>query len=732
MNRSRAFRLAFLVLALLGAGAARAEKDKPNCQTAPPLKQGDLTIWPLHARLADDTAGGTRSGLMNDFGEFQDFAPIYLHTGIDIRGLWNAGKSQGDLVLVAAPGDLWMAPAFAGDTCTSDNNCRAFIKTNDRRYIYYYAHLNVRSDADSAVRAKLETAAMNNPAADLTVGSNPIAAGQKLAGIGVFFDVFAHLHFGIFDACEDYDGVNPLAVLPAPDGYFDETEPTVGPILFVREDGATQVQPKDCGAPLSGTVDLMVEAKDIFHDLTAASPAFPATDSNGIYKGTYRIRQTPAGPLAHQGTWYEFNGTTYRCRGAQRGKSCADPAALPLLTQNDFLNTVLDANKAPSLGVAFSATLFNNVGGAFNSVSNYDSTESYFHVLTHEWGFPNQPGKWDTAALSDGRYQVSAEVSDQRGNKAASHAFVILDNHPGGPQTGDLVVRDNPTDSGAVPSSLGDNPFWISPDVKVVAAGDPDPTGPGDAVWNTTQDVNALAGIKHKIWVRVQNKGCDPIHDVRAKVASANPAMIQTDWAQIDAEMGGVDLAAGEAKVIGPFSWTPTAAEAGHRCLLVISRSTEDTPTKSDFGTIVDGWGGTVASDSDISQLNLQVAKTSKFEVVGPGRKLQNPRLRFDCNDFPIYEEGAVAQLVVANHPGLAASWKTVPQITLKPQGDNLVVRFNACKVDLPLVALQGGQKLPASMRLLLGKGPTGTFRVDLSELGGEKVLGGMSFTAKR
>jgi len=60
-----------------------------------------------------------------------------------------------------------------------------------------------------------------------------VAAGQKLAGIGVFFSVFAHLHFASFDVCEDYDGLNPLGLLPAPAGYVDETAPTVGPILFV-------------------------------------------------------------------------------------------------------------------------------------------------------------------------------------------------------------------------------------------------------------------------------------------------------------------------------------------------------------------------------------------------------------------------------------------------------------------------------------------------------------------
>jgi hypothetical protein len=716
-----------VLLALLAAVPSYA--DQPNCQTAPPLQPGNLTVWPLHERLAGDVPGGARSGLMNDFGEFQYFGPPdYVHTGIDIRGAWNAGTSKGDLVQVVAPGDIWAVPGFTGDTCTSDNNCRVFIKTNDRRHIYYYAHLNVRTNADSDVRAKLESASMKDPADHLPVGSNAVSAGQKLAGIGIFYSVYAHLHFSIFDVCENYDGLNPVALLPAPDSYVDESKPTIGPVLFVRENGQTQVQPQDCGTPLTGIVDLMVEAKDIYHDQT---PAFVATNSNGIYKATYRIRRTPAGPVAHDGTWYEFDVSPYRCRGAQRGKNCADAAGLPLLTQNDFLNTVLDSNGAPSLGVTFADTLFNVASGSFQSVSPYDGTEKYFHVLTHEWGYPDQPGKWDTAALSDGRYQVSAEVADRRGNKAAAHVFVILDNHAAGPgTTSDLVVRDNPADNGAVPSTLGDNPFWISPDVKVTGPGDPDPTDPGAAVWSQTQDVNVATGTDYKIWIRVQNRGCQTLHDVRAKVAWANPAMIQTDWSQIDVEQGGVDLAAGEAKVLGPFAWTPTAAQAGHRCLLVISRSTEDTPSVADFGSIVDGWGGTVAGDSDISQLNLQVSKTSQFMMSAP-RHRRDVRLRFDCNDFPIHERGAVAELVLPFHAGLFAAWSKAPHADLRREGERMVVRFRGCRVDLPLQRLLPGQSLRASMRLALGDGPAGTYRVDLSEFVDGAVAGGMSFEWK-
>lgn len=728
---------------LLCAGLAAAWADGPNCQTAKPLKPGDLKVWPVHERLANDTPGETRSSLMNDFGELQDNSSgVYVHTGLDIRGVWNGGSNEGDLVLVAATGDVWAVPQFSGDFCDSANLCRVYIKSTDRRHIYYYAHLNVRTDADSDVRARLEEAAMNDPANNLPVGSNQVTAGQKLAGLGSFNGGgHTHLHFSIFDVCENYDGLNPLVLLPAPDfegkTYFDTTKPTIGPIRFVRQNGATEVTAGTCNQPLSGVVDVVVEAKDAYHDLTGGSPAFAGTNSNGVYKALYRIRRTPSGSPSQNGTWYEFNQAPLRCRGAQRGKSCADPdpANAALLDQNDFIQD--EAHLPPfgdggaDLGITFADILFDNVSGPFNSSSDYTGTERYFHLLTNEWGLPDAPGSWDTAAMPDGRYQVSGEVSDQAGNKAASHAFVILDNHPGGPDpTGDLVMRDNTEDTGAIPSTLGGTPFWISPDIKVTAPGDPDPTDPAAAIWNSSQDVNVDVGTAYKVWLRVANRGCQAINDVHAKVAWADPAMIQTSWQQIDVEKGGISLAPGEAKVLGPYSWTP--AEEGHRCLLAISRSTEDPPSVSGFGSIVNGWGGTVAGDSDITQLNLEISKTSKFKLNAPPNAERRAILRFDCNDFPIGEERSRAQLVTAWDAALAASWKGLPHTRLRQEDKSLVLTFDACRVELPLAALAGGRELDAAMRLTLGPGPAATYRVDLYEELAGRTAGGMSFTATR
>jgi hypothetical protein len=170
----------------------------------------------------------------------------------------------------------------------------------------------------------------------------------------------------------------------------------------------------------------------------------------------------------------------------------------------------------------------------------------------------------------------------------------------------------------------------------------------------------------------------------------------------------------------------------GRACLLAISRSTEDPPSVAGFGSIVDGWGGTVAGDSDISQLNLQVENNSKFKLNAPPNTATRASLRFECNGFPLTEKGAAAELVTDFDPALAASWKGLQHTRLRRDGKSLVLRFDACRVTLPLAALAGGKVLDAAMHLTLGPGPSATYRVDLAEQLGGHLAGGMSFTINR
>jgi hypothetical protein len=606
--------LFFLLFAVVFLAPVLAA-DAPDCSTAPSLRRGGLEVWPLHQRVDLAVPGDARTGLMNTFGEFQFYdSGAFAHTGIDIRGIWTPNAAMGDIVLVVADGDLWAVPNFDEDGCEHASNCRVYIKSTNRRHIYYYAHLNVRKGGDedaldSELRDQLAKASVTLPKDDLPVGSNPVSAGQHLAGLGLFQAGFTHLHFSIFDACGNYDGLNPLIFLAAPtvggEVYVDKTAPAIGPVRLVREDGMTEVNPGSCAPVLNGKVDVIVEAKDAYHDLT---PDFKATHSNGISSAQYRIRRAPSGPL-HDGRWYFFDRAPFRCRGSQRGIACADPDAVngDLLDQNDFIDSLAMiaqvGSGAPSLAVSFADVLFNNVSGPFKSSSSYDTTEKYFHTLTHSWGFSNQPGTWDTAQFPDGRYQVSVEVADASGNKAASHRFVVLSNNVGPIQTGDLVIRDHPEDVGAVPSTWGGKTVGISPDIKVTKMGEPDPVDPGAAVWKAVQQPAPKVGQQHKVWVRVKNTGCQKLNNVRVRAAWANPSLTQKT--QIGQETAlGVSLAPGAAVVLGPFAWTPVPQQAGDGSLLSIIRADADPATVAGFGAVV---SGTIGNDSNVGQLKLKV-----------------------------------------------------------------------------------------------------------------------------
>ena len=59
-------------------------------------------------------------------------------------------------------------------------------------------------------------------------------------------------------------------------------------------------------------------------------------------------------------------------------------------------------------------------------------------------------------------------------------------------------------------------------------------------------------------------------------------------------------------------------------------------------------------------------------------------------------------------------------------------MRFEVCRVALPLDALAGCRSLNASLRLTLGPGAPATYRVDLAEDLGSVTAGGMNFTVRR
>jgi hypothetical protein len=676
--------------------------------------------WPLRSAVTGDD----RAALGSSFGEFQHYGdPPYLHTGIDIRGL------EGDPAIVVADGNIWMIANFGADSCATGTSCRLYIKGADNRYIYYYSHLRLYNEAEemtSEVRDKILNATRKGSGYSVNPGTD-VTAGQVLSGIADFAsDTWAHLHFSIIDSTQNYDVINPLTALDgggATPPILDDERPRISALELQQDGTTTVVVPAGVCDEVSGVLDIAATMKDSFSTMNPAPEPVPGViDSIGVYEAEYRIRNVATAALT-TGTWYRFDRAPILCAGPSRGLSCPT-----LLSASDFYaNSIDTVHGALTMGEPYVGVLFSDP----QSQSGYNTPggETYVHLLTNEWGVD---GSWDTTAAADGLYQVSVETADHAGNRRAKSLFVLVNNSgtPADPDTThrDAYVRDNGSDIGAIPSTLGGEPFWVSQDIMVFPAGTP-------------VDVNSSAGSSqvdageiYDVYVRVTNDRCSTVSEIKTRVYSANPAMILDASEFVDITAGfvgdvsnpdGLTLGPIEKGLLGPFTWAPTMAEAtsnnGHRCLMALIDSTDD-PVGPDPNAVAD--------DNNIAQRNMQVEDPS-FGMGNPDPAAAMIEIEFRCNDFPVADPEALAELSVEYHPLLADAWSTVSGATVVQDQKRLSVRFETCNVTLPGVRLPALLKLQAWMRLILPPETTGGFRVDLSERVNGDLRGGMSFMAE-
>ena len=738
--------------------------DPSTCSSLSALADHGLHIWPLRERAGWRAYGEERSGLMSNFGEFQSYGEgPYLHTGIDLRGTWGEDLRGRDLVRVVADGDVWAAPNFSGAGCTSFNNCRVYIVSRpERRYIYYYSHLNLLHDMDTMVRSQLEDAS-NRFYRDQTFPSHPVNAGDTLAGLGPFRDPdggspetrYSHLHFGIFDMCSNFAGIHPLKYLPAPrlpgwSPYRDESAPTIGPLTLVADGSTEEIA---TGGRCDGVwepVDLILEAKDVFHDQTAAPYHFLGTDSVGVYEARYQIKHDDGVSIRNMG-WYRFDEIPFFLPGEDRplGPCVDDPTPRPLQTEDFICLTELNrlvrptlgpeaSIGGPKLGLGFADQLY-STEAPFASRSTFAGTERYFHRLTHSGGYHDRPGNWDPSAVDehggyiyeDGRYQISATVRDEAGNESAAHRWVIVDNIPDhlglSPHTGDLVIRDHPADVGAIPSTLGDQPYWASPDIKVIESGTAPPSGPHDPIWDTTSVVDVRAGVSYEIYLRVENMGCDPLVGVDALIGGADANLIYPGWDHLGETSSSLTLYPGDAVVLDPVEWTPEYS--GSYALLAITSTEEDEPSTTEIAGLPEmGWGPTVADDSNIAQLSVHVSGDGPIVFDHWPPFPPDVYWRFDCGDFPIYDPGASALLRLPARPEILQAWEGISRAELILEGEDLIIDMKGCKVDLPGFQLPNGTELPVSLSAELEDGPGGIYDLRLEQRSKDQLIGGTSF----
>jgi hypothetical protein len=155
---------------------------------------------------------------------------------------------------------------------------------------------------------------------------------------------------------------------------------------------------------------------------------------------------------------------------------------------------------------------------------------------------------------------------------------------PSGPHA---FVRDTEEDNGAIPSNLGGQPFWESPDLLVV------PQGAAVDLYAVSTETLITPGQKYDIYVRINNDyGCEDVTNARASVYLADPSALSARWVAVtqgyvgDAKHpDGVTVPAASLALLGPISFTaPTSGFGnGHRCLLAAIMANGEAAPASEF-----------------------------------------------------------------------------------------------------------------------------------------------------
>lgn len=223
------------------------------------------------------------------------------------------------------------------------------------------------------------------------------------------------------------------------------------------------------------------------------------------------------------------------------------------------------------------------------------------------------PGTWPTNDYATATYTNSQ-------GQPASLTFPIpqvtvlppADKHP------QIMCRDNPTDTGALPSNPNGEAWWDSPDIWVRNQQD-----------GVLAHQNPIAGQTNYVYVRVRNIGDATVNDITVHVYDTEGAANlrwPDDWVP---EIGNATIAslpAGQTALVS-IPWTPIVQ--GHYCFLTRIEAPDDTIT-------FDGW---VPFDNNICQKNVQIiegsASSTGINVGNRGRGSGYGSLTVDSSNIP-------------------------------------------------------------------------------------------------
>ena len=230
-----------------------------------------------------------------------------------------------------------------------------------------------------------------------------------------------------------------------------------------------------------------------------------------------------------------------------------------------------------------------------------------------------------------------------------------------------LYIRDTAADDGTAPVPPG-VPFWISPDIVVTPPGG-SPGGP------------AQAGAVNDLRVSVTNAGGITAHSAQLDVFLADPSTAFTP-ATADALATTYVTLPGYNVTDVSLPWSPTASQAGHRCLLarISSVLTGDAVANPAIFDVI--------GDRHVAQRNIAVMAMAEARRTGFHFLLTNPlpdRATFVLRAGAPRMTRALEQMARGSLCGLA-------QFGTEPVGVELTANrrafADALRFELPLGAM--------------------------------------------
>lgn len=686
---SSSFGLA-LVTALLAPSALAAPSNPPTTPT---------WTWPLYVvgTTTQSSPGVPRPAIWTSHGEYQEFNDSNnvkrqdLHPGIDIRG------QIGDRVLFPASGTVvYVSNPTHCNTANSQATpyCRVWVRgdaPNDK-LLYYVGHMDfVGNDAASPVNSDLREKLLRAQDSSLLTQPGPPATelhvnqGDFVGTLSRFGamdpNAWHHVHLGVFDIADDFASLDPLPFLQrnTVGGTFaikDDERPQIKTFEMLADVGKTpgsyvkQGAASICGTEVHGSIDLLADIEDTFFSTLPTPLPFPNSSQPptiGIKGARVVVHRIGSAAETFDQQWYK---SPLSCRSPeeQNNLPLCGLWRLPFMQSKEagFRNAdnspnfkgffdYLEAGNASGapywIGGDFDASLYEFDRSANDHLTSVN--EPHIHRLSNpvtEADSTAIDGAWATPAQS-GRYVVTLEAWDDAGNRDSSTQVVTVNNgNLSAPGTGtgwrNAYLQDSPSDFGQIPSTLGGEPFWASPDIIVVPAG---------VQVSPSFSANTAPFVVNKpydVYLRVHNNGCDPVSNVRGRVFYATPGTGFTDvhcigeenedpthctsnWSSKVTNVPGLGV-----DLLGPFKWTPSPADldgaaTGHRCFLAAIDVGDDAgpPLAS-----VASWD--VRKLDNVAQRNVQVSELS-FAIQNPEPSSQSSRLLIDVGTFPLGTSGA-------------------------------------------------------------------------------------------